>query len=342
MKEGQARNLARLHGINQTMHEDIVDDIFSRESLILEKLLNKFEKIKAETGRCEIDIKEIISFSMIRSKMINSDNARNTIKTVIHNKMNNLRAAPEEKCSKRTSFTIEELLAYCELLGKNPEAVLIQEAPAAFVLPVQYCNEDQVQLYLANAKKSEEIAYPIRIPLFSAPIVGVSMDAYFTASSRRTLEDQVAGCRPLEVGKSNLPKYNTSNTMSSRGEKVVQIKTVLTTNVFESNNNEGKDSERFVSHKSTNDGNDVNAYLRYTARRFLGKCKELYEERKKYMSNFDIFTSEDLLGRYCATDWSKALDNWIEKYSGEIQQTSRKEKYGKSSFELSKSDISSR
>jgi len=210
MDKNKMRVIDRLQGISRDLNIRISEDVNRRKSLILAKLLERAEQLRQSNPERKVTLQEVMSFSRIRGRkdpFLSKENARKKLKKTIADKMANM-CRESKGGALKTSFTIPELLGYCEMLNINPETVLFTEFNPSMLLPVEYCTDSEIQLYLARAKECGKVDRPLRLPLMAAPVIGVSSDVYFTASDRITLDELVKNCKALEVGRSNLAKYN--------------------------------------------------------------------------------------------------------------------------------------
>lgn len=329
MKNGGPRQADRLQGLNRRLHDLVAYDFDSGNNLILNALLKKFEEVKQRSPEAKVDLKDLMPFSKVRSRPIDETNARSEIKKAVRQKLSNMRIASDGRLRK-TTFTISELIAYCEMLAINPETIFMEAASIAFLYPVQYCSENEIKRYLAKAKATGRVDRPVRVPFMGAPMIGVSTDIYFTASNKDSLDQILKGCTPLEVGNSNVAKHNVAGEKTSFYENIVQMQVVLTVNMVDPEHHRWS-TETQIWSRNTNDGNDVNSYLLYATKCFLTVCQDRYKKERNYMEKLNFYDEKDLIGRYCSAGLANVLDNYPKQLK--TKESKRfKDTYTPSSF----------
>ena len=302
--------------INIRMCDRILDDLKSTNSLILSKLSDRVARILELSGKRELTIKDVIPFLKIHNDgitKIEASNMRETLKDILEkcitNKRYNMRAISN---SPRTSFSLPELLMFCELLKLNPESILLDKDAMSFLLPLQYCTRENIHKWIENASYVLETENPVRIPFRSAPLLGVFLDIYFmiddnTNDSRRDLDNRIGrvvngeGSVSLHVVRGNVEQG-----------KCVKMKIILTVRT-------GSEKKRFVHYpftlaaSHTNDTeNDMKYYLEFADSCFFYICRIKYNDEKKYINDLRNFSGDNAITEFYSDAFAGFFDEYLE------------------------------
>ena len=232
--------------------------------------------------------------------------------------MRNIRKVSSQKGTCYTSsFNISEIFEYCNLLKINPAEVFMNIDIQPFLLPLKYCEAEEIKVWLNQAKTKPPTDGVIRIPFCSAPIIDVDLDIYFSAQRANALDKEIAHSisKAAREEKEPIEKLTCDNNppiISDDDINEVRMQAFLTVKAISSSGSiKTTTIDLCDRHKNSEGPDKVSNHLVFAQKCFYAMCEKRYDEEQKYIENLAHFSAENAIAQYCSETFSSSIKTYL-------------------------------